>query len=279
MAATEFTLITADGFELKGTNWQSKKNNSLLLWLHGFAEHRKRYDHFANWLNKKGINVAAIDMRGHGESKGKRGHILSFDDYLLDVQALLEWAQTEQKTSKSFLLGAHSNGSLIAARYLESRTSPIKLNAVVMTGPFFGIGVPVPGWKDTLAAKISHILPGLAVPTGIDSALLTHDTGICEAYASDPLVFNKATTRWYVETIKNQQLAIARSSEIKLPIQVQQGLGDKIVNPQSSRAFYDNIGTNKKKWIGYPELYHEILNELDREKVYRDLYAWLKKYK
>ena len=65
MQERTFHLTAQDGLGLTGSVWEVKKPRALLLWLHGFAEHRRRYLHFARWLSEKKIALAAVNLRGH----------------------------------------------------------------------------------------------------------------------------------------------------------------------------------------------------------------------
>lgn len=275
MQERTFHLTAQDGLGLTGSVWEVKKPRALLLWLHGFAEHRRRYLHFARWLSEKKIALAAVDLRGHGESEGKRGHIKKFEDYFRDVTAFLHWARNTHPNTK-YILGSHSHGGLVAARYVEEGALPLSLAALVMTGPFLGLASPPPGWQKDLVLRASRVLPSLAIPAGIDPDFLSHDKDVVMAYKHDPLVFRSARARWLAEVFKHQRLAQSKAPSIKIPTLVMQGLGDRVVDPQASRRFYGALET-KKHWIGYDEAYHEILNEPDRESVYRDMFDWLKK--
>ena len=44
-----------------------------VLLVHGLAEHMGRYGHVVEALTGAGFAVTAVELRGHGESEGKRG--------------------------------------------------------------------------------------------------------------------------------------------------------------------------------------------------------------
>ncbi|MCE9596396.1 MAG: lysophospholipase [Spirochaetia bacterium] len=277
MAETTIHIKAQDGLKLTGTIWEPKRPKQLLLWIHGFAEHRRRYAHFAKWMNEERVAFAAIDVRGHGDSEGRRGHVSDFSEYSLDCSTFLHWAR--QNFSKlPTTLGSHSHGGLIAARFLEENPSPIKLKCAVFSAPFLGLPPDFPNWKRNMGNFVARIAPTLSIPTGIDSNLLTHDQKIAQLYANDPTVFKTATSGWFSEVTLAHSRALSRAPLIKLPAIVLQGMADRIVNIDASRRFYEDIGSEKKFWVPYPGLYHEILNETSRLKVYEEIFKFIKKY-
>ncbi|MFN3603938.1 MAG: lysophospholipase [Leptonema sp. (in: bacteria)] len=270
-------LSTDNKTKLVGTLWEVTNPKATVVWIHGFAEHRLRYQEFASYLNQNQINFFGFDLRGHGDSSGKRGLVLKFEDYLDDVDAAI--LQLKGRANSIFLCG-HSMGGLILARYLETRTSQIPILASIFSCPFLGLGMPVPGWKRKLAELLAKPFPGLSLPSGLNPKDISHDESIVEAYKKDPKVFGNATARWFIECLKNQTLAIDKADQISVPTQVMQGLGDKIVNPEKTKEFYTKLKVANKNFIGYEDLYHEILNESPtfRKKVYEDILEWFKKF-
>src|SRR5437764_15326991 len=57
--------------------------------LHGYGEHSGRYAEFMRWMAERGVACRALDFRGHGLAKGRRGFVTDWDDYLADVSAFL----------------------------------------------------------------------------------------------------------------------------------------------------------------------------------------------
>lgn len=278
MSEFNFELESFDKTKLKATAWQVESPTALILWVHGFAEYRQRYDEFAKYLNSFNYSFAALDLRGHGESDGKRGFIRNFSDYLSDLNALVEWSKNIAP-NVPLILGAHSMGGLILARYLEVGEFPRPVEAALFSGPFMGLGMPIPAWKEGLGKFMSAIIPSLSLPAGLDPALISTDQEIVKKYATDPKIFKTATARWLTEILDAQSKAFENANRISLPLLFCQGLGDKIVDIAAGRKFYDGLASSDRTYKGFDGLYHEILNERrpQRDEVYATYSDWLKK--
>jgi alpha-beta hydrolase superfamily lysophospholipase len=276
MGERHFDLKSADGTKLRATVWEVDSPAACVLWVHGFAEYRTRYDPFARYLNGMKYTFASVDLRGHGDSEGKRGFIYSFDEYLADLSSLVDWSKG---ISAPLVLGAHSMGGLVLARYLERGEFSRPVEAAMFSAPFMGLGMPVPAWKQKLGNFMSKILPGLSLPSGLDPSLISTDSEVVQAYANDPRIFKIATARWFTEVMKAQELAIAEAGRIRLPVLFCQGLSDQVVSIAAGRMFFEALGSEDRTYQGFEGLYHEILNEVKpaREQVYAAFGNWLKK--
>jgi alpha-beta hydrolase superfamily lysophospholipase len=268
-----FSLESRDGLSLFGRSWQPNDAPlAALAIVHGLGEHSERYNHVGGYFAKRGYAVFAADLRGHGRSQGKRGHINHFDEYLDDAQALLDYAHAQTPDLPLFLLG-HSMGGLIALTCALKR--PQNLAAVIASGPGLRTRMKVPAWKTTLGNLMSSVFPSLSMPNGIDPNHISHDPEIVSAYISDPLNHNKVTARWYTEFTNAGEWALQNAGKLGIPALILQGGGDPIVDPGGAKAFFDRINHSHKKHIEYPGLYHEILNEPEKLQVMDDIQTWL----
>src|SRR5690349_17717716 len=104
--------------------WESelpeKAPRAVLGIVHGFNEHLGRYGATKEALVKEGFAVHAFDMRGHGQSDGKRGHIDRFTHYVDDLERFYARIKAAAAGKPLFLL-AHSNGALVTALFLMER--------------------------------------------------------------------------------------------------------------------------------------------------------------
>lgn len=272
MAANKEGFVKAkDNTEIFYKYILADKPKASVFIVHGLGEHLGRYGYVTNTL--KDYNLFLLDLRGHGKSGGKRGHVMRFDEYLDDVDAL----RNEMKTlvhGKTFVLG-HSMGGLIALRYALYR--PQGLSGVVSSGPLLGVNVKVPKIKDLIGRLVANIAPGLSMSNEIDTAKLSHDKAVVDAYNNDPLVHAKVSARWYVELVKAMEDTHANAGKLTMPCLIMHGSADALTNPQSSRQFYENAGSKDKTYKLYEGYYHEIFNEVDKQKPLSDLLEWINK--
>ncbi|MBN2497513.1 MAG: lysophospholipase [Deltaproteobacteria bacterium] len=268
----EHFFSAADGLRLFYRRWFKDGARGLVALVHGFAEHSGRYDHVAAALNEAGYSAAAFDYRGHGQSGGRRAHIDSFDQYLGDVRSFLAEIAQDGYPQPPVLLG-HSQGGLIAARLAELDGERIR--GLALSSPFFGLAMEVPALKVAAGRLVSKILPTLAMKSGVDPAWLSHDRQVVDRYAADPLVSDVATTRWFTEVMQAQQASMASAAGLKVPLLMLLAGDDKLASVQESRRFFESAGSSDKRLEIYEDFYHEIFNELGRDRPLSDLVDWL----
>lgn len=245
----------------------------LVVISHGVAEHMDRYRHVEAALSAAGYATFIIDHRGHGASGGPRVFVKRFEEYVADLDLAIARAKGKVASgTKTFLLG-HSMGGLIAIEHLL--THPGVVNGAVLSGPALGLSLKVPAWKDALGKVMSAAWPGLAIPTGVDPSFVSRDPAVVKAYASDPRVTKKATARWYTELLAAQADANARALEVKTPFLLVVGGQDKLTSVTAIEKWFPLAGAADKTIIPYPALYHEVLNEPEKDVVLGDIVRWL----
>ena len=124
MPHSEGRISSRDGISLYQQCWLPESAcRAVVVVIHGFNEHSGRYARLAADLNNQGYAVYSIDLRGHGKSEGPRAWIASFDEFLDDVQILLDRVAQQQPGKPVFLFG-HSMGGLIVAWLAITRAPP-----------------------------------------------------------------------------------------------------------------------------------------------------------
>jgi alpha-beta hydrolase superfamily lysophospholipase len=271
------SVTTADGVELPLYRWQpSGPTRATVALLHGLAEHAGRYAALAGRLNTAGIELVAIDLRGHGHAPGKRAYVKRFDDYLLDAQALLEAAA--QSCAPLFLMG-HSMGGAVAALYAIERldASGRRVAGLILSSPALAPGRDVPKWMLSLSQVISRLYPSFPAMK-IDAALLSRLEPVVNANRNDPLVHHGAIP---ARTGAELLLAMARIERgragLRIPLLVFHGTADKLTEPEGSREFGAHAGSPDKTLTLHEGSYHETMNDLDRDRVIDALVEWIEK--
>lgn len=273
---TETTVESADGTKLNLRAWPCPSApRASLAFVHGQGDHSGRYRLPATWFTERGFACLAVDLRGHGRSGGRRGHVVRFTDYLADVDALVEEARRRLPDVPLIVVG-HSMGGLVVIRWAIERASlPAAVEGIVVSSPFFALSRGLPIWKRALLRMLSVVHPAFTQPTGIRVEHLTHDRSFVRETELDPLYGTPATARWFTETRKAQREAARRAGEISVPLLFVVSGEDRLVDPAAARRIHDAVTSAPREWHLYPGLRHEVFNELRREEVYADVMAWI----
>jgi alpha-beta hydrolase superfamily lysophospholipase len=269
------TFVGSDSVRIFYRHCPAEPERARLVIAHGLGEHSGRYGNVVERLHPMGISVWAPDHRGHGQSEGKRGHVLNFMQYLTDLRSMIELASDGLADgNKCFLLG-HSMGGLIAIYYAQR--FPELIDGVVASSPALGMIVEVPAAKKILGSFMSYLWPGLTMGNGLDAGKISHDPDVVSAYVSDPLVHDRVSSRFFTELMAAKETVIQQASTLHVPIMMQVAGDDHLVSARSSELFYDKLAVSDKTLHVYEDLYHEIYNEPEaqREKVLKDLENWL----
>ncbi len=244
---------------------------ALIVMVHGLCEHSGRYDYVTAKFNACGYSVYRFDNRGHGRSGGDRGYVENFHQFIDDAAKIAEMAKSENPRTPAFMMG-HSMGGFIAA----------------------ACGVKYPGCVtgQVLSGAATVIQPLLAGLEGVDlsasardpianalSAQVSRDPNVVAAYENDPLNLKEFTTWLMSEVlIRGARWLMDHTSSYTCPCLVLHGGADQIVTPDSSRQFYERISSGDKSLKIYDGLYHEILNEPEKDTVIEDISAWIARH-
>ena len=257
--------MSDDGTHLRLARWGGGDKDVLIV--HGLAEHAGRYTHVAEALVEAGWRVTFVELRGHGESQGKRGHCRYWHRYVEDVQA------AAAVVGRPYVLLAHSMGGLVAFDTLREPITP-RCVAVATSNPFLGLTEAIPAWKDMAARVASKLTPTLSIPTELDASHLSHDAEVVRAYEADPMVYGTVTARWATEMEQAQQRVMADAPRGTLPLRMMVGTGDRICDPDAGRRLARDWGGEVDEVV-YDGLFHELFNETERATIIADLITWM----
>lgn len=273
-----FTMTTSDGCLLFIHKWAtSSSTNRVAFLIHGFGEHAGRYQHFPKFLSETFQHYYAFDLRGHGRSGGLRGDTPNFDRMLEDIKEVLDEIKKQEDSSKELHLIAHSFGGLLALLLLlKEKALPFK--TATISSPLLKIALHIPKFKKILGELLARTLPKTQLPNDINPSFLSHDPAIVEAYVKDRLVQRKMTPRTYVDLCRSMEWVVSQNGPLAIPTLFLIPGEDKIVDTSQTLKFYQNIKDQKKDIRQYPGFYHEIFNEVGKEKVFADLKQWVLQY-
>jgi alpha-beta hydrolase superfamily lysophospholipase len=149
-----------------------------------------------------------------------------------------------------------------------------KLDGLILSGPAAQLGA-----APAVVRLIGRVLSAVAPSTGvfaIDSAIISRDPEIVRDYDTDPLNYRgKVPARTVAELSDAIGSFPERLRGLTLPILTMHGSADQVTPPEGSEMILERAGSKDKSIIRYDGLYHELLNEPERQKVLDDIVAWM----
>jgi lysophospholipase len=265
------SLHGADGVQIFTQTWLpgAAAPRAVVVVVHGFGEHSDRYEWVAGRLVDAGYAVYACDHRGHGRSQGPRA-LVDVDAVVGDVDRLVDEAGRAHPGLPVAMLG-HSLGGLIAISYALAHQR--RLRALVLSGPLAALDAPPPALA--LARGLAHVAPRLGV-TSLDARLVSRDPAVVADYRADPLVHHG---RIPAGTVAEMARAVAGFPDtvgaITVPALIVYGTADGLCPPSGAVMLAERFGSPDLTVRAYEGLYHEVLNEPERETVMDDVLGWL----
>lgn len=301
----EFSLISNfDGTSLQGLCVAPEHPVAIVQMAHGMAEHKERYLPFMEYVAERGFACFLHDHRGHGGSVKQPEKLGWFgtngaDGLVKDLRQMVDYAKDKYPDLPMYLFG-HSMGSLAVRCYLRDHEET--LNGLIVCGtparnPAANLGITIckilgrlKGW-DYHSPFLQSMTTGSFDKTFAfeesPNSWLTRDRSVVEAYNADPLCGFCFTVNGYLSLMELMRDAyvLGDAQNPRLPIHFLSGEQDPCHGGKAK--FMDTVndlskhGWHEITWKLYPDMRHEVLNEIGKKQVWEDLYqtltAWLKK--
>lgn len=273
--------------------------------VHGISEHIGRYDQFAQFLTERGFVVCGEDHLGHGQTakSGTFGYFSTENGWkhvVQDIRHLHEVTRKDYPKLSYFMLG-HSMGSFLVRTYLIDY--PGALNGAILSGTgqesafklFVGrlLTAMICGRRGG-AKRVSKTISRMSLgtynqkfkPNRTRADWISSDETIVDAYCKDPFCKDRTTVGAYYDLMRGLQYISNKKNlhrmEPKTPIYLFSGGKDPVgafgKGVSKVRQYFENEGCTDLTMKIYPDGRHEMLNEINREEVYRDVLGWLEKH-
>ena len=294
-------IPSSDGIHtLRGFALVPENPKAILQIAHGMTDHIGRYEPFMTYLAEHGFIVCGHDHLGHGrtaESDGDFGYFAKKDGYRIvcdDLYAFGSAVRADYPELPFFLMG-HSMGSFIArltARAYSdacqalivmgtSGKNPLSLSGLILSRIIRKIRGERFVSKFVLSVAFSSYNKKMA--SAHPFAWLTRDEKELEKRDGDPFCVFAFTVAAMCDLILLQSLSNRRDwfagLRKDLPILLVSGDMDPVGNygkgvEEVYTALLSEGVTDVSRKL-YPDMRHEILNEIGRETVWEDILDFL----
>jgi len=268
---TEGSFEGVGGLKIATRAWRPEGTpRGVVVISHGFNAHSGQYAWAAEQFVSKGLAVHALDHRGRGKSDGERYYVQKFADYTTDLATFMTMVKSREPGLPIFLLG-HSAGGVIATTYAIDH--PKDLRGLICED--FAFEVPTPDFALAVLKGLSHVAPHAHV-VKLKNEDFSRDPEAVARLNADPLIAHEVQpTQTMAEMVRADERLKKDFPQMKVPVFIIHGTGDKVTKPSGSQHFYDRTGATDKTLKLYEGHYHDLLADLGKEQVMADIQAWI----
>ncbi len=278
-----FDLKKVPGGRIQGYSWELENPDKVVCIVHGIGEYGGRYDRVAEAFREKNYAVVALDLRGHGNSIGKKGHCAPRESVLGDISSLLEFA-AEKYPKKDIVLYGHSMGGNIVLDYRgRGRLNDLPCGYII-SAPWIRLVRPIPKALYKIVKFMAKTAPDFTIGSSVDEKFLGNPRTV-KPYNDNPMVHNRISALCAVNGFETG-LALENGTNedngkaALVPVLLMHGDADKICSVEGSRkaAAILEERCDSFEYKEWPGLYHEIHNgngESTGDEVIAKMAEWI----
>lgn len=278
-----FILRQLDEGVVQGYSWSVEDPQRVVCIVHGIGEYGGRFDRVAEAFRRQKIASLALDLRGHGDSIGKKGHCAPRDAVLADISTLLEYA-SHRYPQKDIVLYGHSMGGNIVLDYRSRGMYNDRPSAYIISAPWVRLVRPVPAALYKLVKFMAKIAPSFTISSEVNESTLGHPQSV-KPYKDNPMVHNRISALCAVEGFETGLRLEDGTHEDNgrasvIPTLLMHGDADRICSIEGSRRIAKRLAEKGDAitYIEWPGLYHEIHNgnaESRGDEVIAKMIEWI----
>lgn len=264
------------------------KPQMVVIGVHGFCGAAIDYENLGKRLLKEQPKTAvyAYEIRGQGKDplKARRGDIDDPNLWFSDLAKFSAMVRAKHPGARIVWFGESMGALIVSHTYQQAIAAgqPSPCDALVLSSPVVKFRDDFPKWKKDIVHGAAEIAPtarlSLETIAGGQPVQMTHDTVHSEQAETNAWHIDKHTLRLLValSDLIDGMPNCARAFEV--PTLVLHGGKDFFSRSADVESFYGNIPKEANRTRRYyPDSYHLLMYDDQREKVIGDVEGWLEK--
>lgn len=253
---------------------------AVLLALHGFNDHSGNFlTDSLEALKQGGLLVYAYDQRGFGRAPN-RGYWAGAQTLASDAAAAARLLRARHPDLPFYLLGESMGASVAIVASAADPPPPVD-GYVLLTPALYARGAMNAMLRGGLWL-VAHTIPVLPFQGGVGSIVASDNPAALRRLGRDPLVIRQTRVDSAVGLVYLMDAAVAALPQCcrgaqgqPVPTLVLVGARDRVVPQHASRAALHRLPPGRVRLGVYPEGYHLLLADRNREAVALDVLGFL----
>ena len=272
-ADSSFTM--PDGAVLPARVWlPAEPPNAVILALHGFDDSRDQWTLDAATFTGTGIALYAPDQRGFGDT-ASRGSWPGVAALVNDADSMVRTLIARYPGTPVYLMGESMGGAV--ALDLAARPDQPPVAGTIMLSPAVW-GRPEQGLVLASALWVANgIVPGYRITAGdVPVRVMASDNReALIALAKDPLTLRSTKVSTLAGLVDLMDSAQAAAPHVSGPSFLAYGGHDELVPADAMAVAWAHLPPTTRRAL-YPNGYHLLMRDLDRQAVMDDVISWMR---
>jgi alpha-beta hydrolase superfamily lysophospholipase len=274
---------TFDGEQRIAHAWKKKGSKAAVACIHGMGGSGEEFHPLPSKIDK--CSFYALDLRGQGcdPVKLRRGVVLDLESQINDISAFMKAIRWEHPEEPLYLMG-ESMGALLSAAYMAKADHPglrMVPDGLILSVPVVGLARPVNPFLRRLLRLLGALAPrarfsvGRFVNKKSKAPEITRDQAYHDALRKKPHHIKDFSLGFLLELADLIDASESFAARWEVPTLVLAAGCDCFVNATQISTWFEKISAPDKKLHIYPEAYHLLWHDWDKEAVLSDIHAWL----
>ncbi|CAN5665378.1 hypothetical protein BH09VER1_BH09VER1_01060 [soil metagenome] len=278
----EFVWTAPDGESFPCEEWlPAGKPSGMILCVPGMGGSAGDFRPVGEAASAAGHAVYALNLRGQGMDRApRRGAWLELPLVAADIDAFAKMATARHEDAPLFLCG-ESMGSLVMAWLLANRAISVPVRGAIFSVPVVELSRPTPVVVRLAVRVLSMVLPTSRLSPAwfvngkAEPLKLTRDEGHWEKLRGAPHYIPIFAFRFLNSLGNLIESSSTLATKLETPCLVLAAGNDAFLRAEQVERWFAKIAATDKTFQLYPEAYHLLWHDWDRELVLKDILDWV----
>ena len=268
------SIRTADGAVLPLRAWLPKgKIRAVILGVHGLNDHSNSFALPAETWRADGIATYAYDQRGFGDTP-QRGIWPGTGRLIADFGAAAALIRARHPGVPIYASGTSMGGGVVLAAM--ARPDAPRLDGIVLEAPAVWSRSTMPFIYPPGMWVLAHTVPGFRWHLGEIQKTFTDNPDVVRGLAGDPKVLQDVRMDALYGLFDLMDTAYAAPPHVRVPVLLLHGDKDVLIPRKPIADVARALPAGLKRFAVYERGWHILYRDLEREKVHRDVAAWIR---
>jgi len=265
-------LEGSDGILVPARIFNPDGSATPVIMVHGLQSHSGWFVQSAAFIGALGHPVYAIDRRGSGLSRQRRGDSKDFHDWSDDIHDVTRRVLLRHGGSQVLVVG-HCFGAIPATIFAEGHPQMVKGLILTTPGIFTHTSIPF-----SQVLKIIFSAPGKRdyhLPSPLDPSLFSELDEYERFITADGLGLTSVSGDFYWQVHRARSYLLQHDRELNMPLLVAFAGEDPIADNEKTRTWLSRLPSPFRSELRYADARHILEFSQEREAFFADLARWL----